>query len=486
MGNDKSENGKVLSGIGWKFAERFLAQGITFVISVILARIIAPEHYGEIAIIMVFIMIADVFVSNGLNQALIQKKNADKTDFSTIFYCSLAISVVLYVILFFTAPLISNFYNMNLTWPMRICAVKLIISAYNSVQHAYVSRHMIFRRFFFSTLIGTLVSAVVGIVMAYKGFGIWALIGQFLTNSFIDSVVLSFTVNWHPSFIFSKKSAKELLGFGSSCMFANLIGSIFNNLRTFVIGKFYPSDQVAFYNKGKNFPDLISENLTSSISSVMFPAMSNHNDDKAKVKELTKTSIRHTSYIIFPMMAGLFAVATPLITVLLTEVWIESVLFLQLATIHCALHIVTEANLQAMKAIGRGDVVLKLEFIKKPIALLLIIGAIPLGVKAMGVSLPLATFISMIVNIQPNRKLLGYGFFEQLKDLAPATILSVVMCAAVYPIQFIPMPNIAILAVQAVTGVGIYVLLSHLTKNKSYQYLLWLIKTKMPKKKKAE
>ena len=218
----------------------------------------------------------------------------------------------------------------------------------------------------------------------------------------------------------------------------------------------------------------------------MFPAMSNHNDDKTKVKELTKTSIRHTSYIIFPMMAGLFAVATPLITVLLTEVWIESVLFLRLAAIHCALHIVTEANLQAMKAIGRGDVVLKLEFIKKPIALLLIIGAVPLGVKAMGVSLPLATLISMIVNIQPNRKLLGYGFFEQLKDLAPAIILSVVMCAAVYPIQFIPMPNIAILAVQAVTGVGIYVLLSHLTKNKSYQYLLWLIKTKMPKKKKAE
>ena len=214
--------GKIASGLFWKFSERVLAQFVSFIVSIVLARILLPEQYGIVSIVLIFISFADVFVTSGFSAALIQKKDANDTDFSTIFYCSLFASLIAYAILYLIAPLIAKFYNMyDLTIVIRVFSFKLIISSYNAIQHAYVSKHMVFKRFFFSTLIGTIISGFVGIILAYKGFGVWALIAQYLSNTCIDSIVLSFTIPWHPKCEFSYKSAKELIKFGTKVLIAD-------------------------------------------------------------------------------------------------------------------------------------------------------------------------------------------------------------------------------------------------------------------------
>lgn len=467
-----STRDKVFSGLFWKFAERILAQGISFVVSIVLARLLLPEAYGVVAMVMVFINIANVFVTGGFSQALIQKKNADEVDFSTIFYCSFGIAVVLYIVMFLTAPYIAEFYNTpELSWVLRVFSIKLILSSYNSIQHAYVSRHMIFKRFFFSTLFGTVFSGVVGVWMAYNGFGVWALVAQYLVNSTIDIVVLSITVKWYPKLLFSMKAAKELMAFGWKCLAASLIGTIYGNMRSLLIGKFYTSVDLAYYNKGKNFPDLIINNVVSSITSVLFPAMSNADGDVEVVKKMTQKSIKMTSYIVFPLMAGMAAVARPFILVLLTEKWEQSVIYMQLVCMYCALHTVTQTNLQAITAIGRSDVVLKLEFIKKPVSLLMIVIALPFGVTAVAASLPISAVFTMLVNMQPNTKLLGYGFLQQLKDLLPATLLSVIMAIVVLPIQLLPFSNLLILVLQICVGILVYIGMSAITRNESFLYM---------------
>ncbi len=472
MSEKKGLRGAVASGLFWKFSERMLAQGISFFISIILARILMPEAYGSVAIVLVFISIAEVFITGGFNQALIQKKDATKQEFSTIFYCSLIMAVVLYIILFFTAPYIAKFYrNGQLKAVIRVCAVKLIIASYNSIQHAYVSRHLLFKRFFFSTLVGTVVSGIVGLAMAFYGFGVWALIAQYLINSFMDTVILGFTVDWHPQFVFAKKSAKKMLAFGGRCLAANLIGAVFNNLRSLIIGKFYTEKDLAYYNKGKNFPDLIVQNLVSSITSVLFPAISNVGDDPAQVKRLTRRSLRVTSYIIFPMMAGMAAVAGPMIRFLLTDKWKMSVPFLQMACAYCAFHTVTETSLQSIKALGRSDIVLRLEYIKKPVNLGLILLALFFGnITMVALTLPAAAAFAMFINMIPNTRIMSYKLSEQFRDLLPATVMSLIMMAAVLPMGYIPLPSIVVLAIQGISGAALYVLMSVISKNESFAY----------------
>lgn len=474
--NHKQVNNQVVSGLFWKFAERILAQGTSFLISVILARLMMPEDYGIVAIVLVFISIANVFITQGFSQALIQKKDASELDFTTVFYCSLAVSVALYFLLFFSAPYIAAFYeNPLLTSVLRVFALRLPLTAYGSVQHAYVSRHMLFKRFFWSTLFGTLLSGIVGIVMAYLGFGVWALVAQYLVNSLVDVLVLGFTIPWHPKWMFSVSAAKSLMGYGWKVLVANLVGTLYSNLRSLLIGKFYSEADLAYYNKGKHFPDLLMTNVATSITSVLFPALSNKNDDLDALKRYTRKSIQATSYVVFPMMAGMFAVAKPMITVFLTEKWIDCVFYTQMVCLYSAMHTVTQTNLQAVNAVGRSDIVLKLEFVKKPINLLLLLAALPFGPKALAVSLPVGSLFSMLVNMQPVRKLIHYGFTEQIKDILPPTVMSILMALLIYPLQNLDLPMLLILTMQIAAGAGIYVLLSVVTKNETFFILLKML-----------
>lgn len=471
MNEKSSMRDQVFSGMFWKFAERISAQLVSFIVSVVLARILLPEAYGIVAMVMVFINIANVFVTSGFSSALIQKKDADETDFSTIFYCSFAISVVIYIGLFFAAPFIAEFYGTEeLTAVLRVFSLKIVLSSYSSVQHAYVSKHMIFKKFFFSTFFGTVLSGVVGILMALNGFGVWALVAQYLVNSTVDMIVLSVTVKWRPKLLFSWNAAKGLMKYGWKLLCASLIGTIYGNLRSLIIGKYYTTEDLAYYNRGKNFPDLIMNNVVSTITSVLFPAMSNAGE-KAEIRRMTQKSVRMTSYIVFPMMAGMALVARPFVLVLLTEKWSEAIVYLQLVCLYNAFHVITQTNLQAISALGRSDIVLKLEFIKKPVGILLLIAAIPYGVFAVALTLPLSALFTMLVNMCPNKKLLSYGFGKQLKDLLPALLLTAGMSVTVYFAGMLPLSNLLLLIVQICVGGGVYVLLSVVFRNESFFYL---------------
>ena len=275
------ENSKVLTNFIWRFAERSGAQLVTFIVSIVLARLLMPEDYGTIALVTVFTTIMQVFVDSGLGTALIQKKDADDLDFSSVFYFNFVVCIILYSAMFFTASFIAAFYKMpELTPVVRVISLTIVISGVKGVQQSYVSRNMLFKRFFFATLGGTIFSAFLGIAMAYAGFGVWAIVAQQLSNTAIDTLILWITVKWRPKLMFSWKRLKSLLGFGWKMLCSALLETVYNNLRSLLIGKVYSSADLAYYNEGNKFPNLIVTNINTSIDSVLLPAMSKEQDDK--------------------------------------------------------------------------------------------------------------------------------------------------------------------------------------------------------------
>lgn len=463
----------VFSGIFWKFAERILAQGLSFAVSLVLARILLPEDYGAVAIVLVFMAFAEVFVVSGFSTSLIQKKEADETDFSTIFYCSLVVSVVLYFAVFFASDAIASFFNMPiLSSVLKVFALRIPLSSFNSVQHAYVSRHMMFKKFFFSTLFGTLLSGVAGIIFAMKGYGVWALVIQYLTNSLVDSIVLAFTISWHPKLLFSWKSAKSLMGYGWKILASSFLGVFFYQLRNILIGKFYTSSELAYYNKGQQFPSLITNNILTSIMSVLFPALSNRSDDIATVKTMLRRSVQVSSYIIFPLLFGMATIARSMVLILLTEKWLPSVPFVQILCMSSAIELIDSISVQGLNAIGESGAVLKLELIKKPMYFALLVLGLRRGVFAVALSLLVNSVYVAVVHAGMLKLYIGYSFRELTKDLLPAFFLSVVSCGICWLVALLPISTLFILLVQIFVAMAMYILLSKILKIESYRYLL--------------
>ena len=476
--------GKVLSGLVWMFGERISAQLVTFIVSIVLARLLEPSSYGAIAIVNIFIALANVFVVSGFGNSLIQKKDADDKDFSSVFYFNIVMGVIVYIIIFISAPYIARFYDLQILCPaLRVMGLRLIVAGINSVQSAYVSRNMMFRRFFWSTLWGTIGSAVVGITMAYMGFGIWALVAQYMFNSVIDTLVLWFTVKWRPKLLFSFNRLKSLFSFGWKLLVSSLLDTGFNNLRSLVIGKMYTSADLAFYNKGKSFPNLVVVNINSSIQSVLFPVMADAQDKKDEVKAMVRRAIRISSYIMFPMMAGLALVAEPLIKLLLTEKWLSCVPYLQISCFVFAFMPIHTANLQAIKAMGRSDIFLKLEIIKKIMGLAVLIAVMGYGVLAIALSSMAVTVVSAFINAYPNRKLLNYGYIEQIRDLFNGIVPLIVMSIAVLIVSFLNIGDFPLMILQTIVGMITYVAASLLSKNDSFKYTLELVKNSLKGRK---
>lgn len=467
----KSE--KVISNFIWRFAERCGAQLVSFVVSIVLARILAPEDYGTIALVTVFTAILQVFVDSGLGTALIQKKDADDLDFSSVFYFNVFVCVVLYAGMFVAAPYIAIFYkDTSLTPVIRILSLTIVISGVKGIQQAYVSRNMLFRRFFFSTIGGTIFSAFLGIGMAYAGAGVWALVTQQLSNTMIDTLILWITVKWRPKKAFSWIRLKTLLTFGWKLLVSSLLDTVYNNLRNLVIGKLYSSADLAFYNQGDKFPKVIVININTSIDSVLLPTMSNAQDDKNRVKQMTRRAIKTSTYIMAPLMMGLAFCAEPVVKIVLTEKWLPCVPFLRIFCVTYMFWPVHTANLNAIKAMGRSDYFLKLEIAKKIIGLILLFSTMWYGVMAMAYSLLLSSVLSQLINSWPNSKLLDYGYVEQIRDIAPGILLAVIMGVCIYFVGMIPLPTVAILAIQVIVGVAIYIGASALLKIEAFEYLL--------------
>ena len=473
-----SLKGKVIAGALWSFAERVSAQAVGFIVSIVLARLLAPEDFGAIALILVFINVVNVFALGGFGNALIQKKNADNVDFSTVFWFNLLFSTFLYIVVYVCAPLISSFYEIDYLTPViRVMGLRIIIASLDSVQRAFVSREMKFKKFFYATLIGTFFSAAFGISLAYLNFGVWALVAQCMSTAVINTLVLWFNVKWRPTFSFSINRLKALFSFGWKLLCSSLLSTVYVELTDLLIGKFYGTKDLAFFNQGKKFPQLIVAQINSSIDAVLFPAMSKHQDDIPKLKTDVRYSIKFSSFCLFPILLGMTAVAKDLVLLLLTEKWIDSVLFLQIACLSFLTLPVGMANIQAIKAIGRSDIYLKLDIIKKIVGVSMLCIFLKKGVTAVALAEAASNFIGLIPNIYPNKKLLNYSPVEIIVDVLPSILLSLVMVVVVMTIgNCIDCFILLKLFLQTICGFVVYVGLAYVFKCNTLSDILNIIR----------
>jgi len=469
----------MIQAIFWKMLERIGVQGAQFVLQLVLARILDPEHYGVLSLMVIFTSLANVFIQTGFNTALIQNKDVTEEDYSSVFWVSLGIAVVMYGIIFVAAPAISSFYEMpDIVMPLRVLALMLFPGAFNSIQLAKVRRKLDFKKVFFSNIGGILVAGIAGIVIAYMGGGLWALVAQTLLNVITACLVMFFTVKWRPKAVCNWKRVAVLFRFGWKLLASSLLDTLYANVNGLVIGKKYNSDTLAYYNRGEQFPNFIIAAVNNTVQSVMLPAMSAHQDDRTRVKEMMRTSMTVSAYIIFPMMAGLAAVASPLVSLLLTDKWLPCVPYMQIYCFTLAFYPVHSCNLQAVNAMGRSDLFLKLEIIKKCYGIVALVIAVfcfdsPLAIAATGL---FTTWIGWFVNSFPNKKLIGYSYKEQIFDILPILFMALGMCLVVLLIgkwgQMMGMLTIFTMLIQIVVGVAIYAMLSVTLRPAPFRILL--------------
>lgn len=463
--------------------ERSGAQGVAFIVAIILARVLEPKVYGTVALITVFINIMQVFVDSGLGSALIQKKNADDMDFSTVFYFNIVMCFLLYGIMFFLSPIIAAFYKIpELIGLIRVLSLMLIISGVKNIQQAYIAKKLIFRKFFFATLGGTLVAAVVGIVMVYQDFGVWALVAQMLVNTSIDTIILWITVKWRPKKMFSFYRLQSLFNYAWKLLISGIFDTVYHELWQLIIGKMYTKADLAYYNRGEQFPKTIVANIDTAIDSVLFPVMSTKQDDEEQIKLITQKALKISTYILMPLMTGLAVCAEFIVRIILTDKWLFCVPFLRVFCFNYAFYSVHTVNLNAIKAMGRSDLFLKLEFIKKVIGLVMLVTTMHFGVMVMAYGLLVTGVLCQIINAWPNGKLINYKYIEQIKDILPQIILSVLMGIGVYCIHFFDLHNIMLtLFFQITFGIFFYIGCSMIFKIKSFRYVVTILKSYIPK-----
>lgn len=469
---------KTIKGFAWRFAERISSQLVGFIVTVILARLLMPSEYGIIALTMVFISISSTLTTSGLGASLIQKKDTDDLDFSTMLYSGLFLSFLMYLILLGISPFIDIIFNTSgVGSVLRVLGLVLPVSAINSIQQASVSIALDFKRFFYATFIGTIGSGIIGILMAYMGYGVWALVAQQLSSQVINTITLSMIISWRPKLMFSWKRFHYLFSFGIKMMTADLIGSIFNQLKNFIIGIMYKPADLAFYNRGENLSSMIGDTVNSTINSVLFPALSKVQNDKIKFKQVMSRSMVTSSFILCPLMFGLAAVADKVIVILLTDKWIIAVPFLQITCLQYCFSMLGTANLQSFYASGRSDIALRLEIFKKPFFALIIGITMFISPFAIACGLTLYSFLVLIVNMYPNKKLINYGYLEQWRDILPNFVLASIMAICIYFIGVIQINIYISLLLQIVSGILIYCLLARLFHIESFEYILSTIRS---------
>lgn len=464
---------QVITNLFWKFAERFSAQIVSLLVSIVLSRLLLPEDYGVVSLALVFITFADVFVVNGLGNSLIQKGNPDDLDYSSVFWVNIVLSVLLYSVLYFSAPSISKFYGYDeITLIIRVFALRLIVAGVNSIQHAYVSKTMQFKKYFWSTLFGTVLSGVIGVTLAYLGYGVWALVSQYMLNSIVDTIVLAFTVDWRPKFVFSYKRIVPLVSYGWKILFESVSNTATTQLRNLLIGKVYTSGDLAYYTKGQQFPSLLINNISVSISSVLFPAMSNINEITDDVKKLMRKSVRYSSYILFPLLAGFAMISEPFIEFILTDKWLQAAPYMKIFCFIMILEIGMYPRHEALKSIGRSDVYMNEHIIYRVIDIVVLIAFMKKGVISILYShLFCVAFLSIII-VYTSYKYTNYGIKEQIGDIFYPLILTIIMCAMIYPLGNMDLLPLIKLICQIMLGSMVYILFSYIFKVNEFMFFI--------------
>lgn len=476
-----SSKQKVAGGLFWSYGERIMAQLVSLIVSIVLARLLDPENYGVISIVMIFITLCDAIVTGGFGNSIVQKKDADELDVNTMLICSVVTSFFLYVILFLAAPFIADFYQMEIIRPiLRVLGLRLLISGVNSIQRAWIQKRMLFKRFFISTSFGTIISAVVGISMAYMGAGAWALVGQYLTNSFIDTVVLFITNDWRPKLQFSFDRAKQMLSYGWKVLLTTVVYTVEGDLRSLIVGKQFGSADLAYYDQGKKFPNLLVSNINTSISNVMFPVLSKNQDNRERMKAICRRSIKTSTYLLAPLLLGLIAVSNEFVRVILSDKWLPCVPFLQILTLVYLVRPLTTTDQQAIMSTGRSDLTLRIMIavnVTDVILLLIAVFAMK-SVIMIAVGALLTEVVSMALFMKYVKKCIGYTYLEQLSDIAPSLLLAISMGVIVYLVGKINVNVIIVLFLQVVVGAGYYLAMSCILHFEPFIYLVKMLKEK--------
>ena len=467
-----SEGRSVTASLFWKMLERFSVQGVSFVVSLVLARLLDPAEYGSVSLILVFTNLATVFVQGGFNMALIQKPDPTEVDKSTVFYISIGTATALYACLFFAAPAIAAFYGIpELETATRALSLILFPGAFNSVQTALASKAFAFRAIFTSSLTAVIGSAAIGITLAWHGAGMWALIAQQLSNQILVCVVMWSAIKWLPSPRFSLRSAKELFSFGSRILGGNLLNTFYQEVRSLIIGRLYSAADLAFFTRGRQFPQTIMSAVNGSLQSVMFPAFSEMQGDRSRVILSLRRSVQVSNYVIQPVVIALAIVAEPLVAALLTDKWLEAAAFVGIFSFAYVFQPIQILSAEAMRGIGDSKTTLRLEMLRKAFETIILLASIPFGVLWIAFGTIPAGFLSMACALKKGRDVLGYAIRDQLADFATPLLISAVPAALGYGAVHLADNDVLAVLLGATVFAAGYLSISAASRNASFEYI---------------
>ncbi len=475
---------KTLHGMFWSFLERNGQQGIELVISIILARLLLPEQFGLIAMLAIFMAIAQSFLDSGFGSALIQKKDATHVDFCSIFYFNIVVGIVVAGLLCLAAPWIAAFYEEPTLTPLtRFLSLNLVINSFALIQSTLLIKHIDFKTQLKVSIAATIGSGIIGITLAYLGFGVWSLAIHLVMSTLFRTVLLWFLNTWRPSLVFSFAALKNMFAFGSKLLFSGLLSTVFRNIYLLVIGKLFTATDLGFYTRAKSCIRLSSENLTSSVNRVTFPVFSSIQDDTARFKRGVQKALTTLSFLNFPIMIGLLVTAKPLVLVLLTEKWLPCVPYLQLLCFVGLLYPLHLINLNVLIAKGRSDLFLRLEVLKKILVVIAIAVTYRWGIQAMIYGQIGVSILSYYLNSYYTGRLIGYPLKKQVFDLSPYLGMAVMMGIGVYSLQLLPFPNNwSLLIFQGLAGVIIYAALSRIFKMPAFLEILAIVTNRLKRR----
>ena len=470
---------KTVKGIIWSSIDRFSAQGINFVFSILIARLLLPEDYGVIAMLNIFLAISQTFIDSGFGSALIRKQDCTETDFSTVFYFNILVALLFYAILWFCAPAIANFYETPILIPItRLVSLTLVIGALSGVHNAKLTIQLDFKSRANISIIATILTGVLGLWMAYKGYGVWALAFQSVCSRLVKTILVIAYVNWKPTFAFSWKSFVELFSFGSKLLASGLLDTIYNNLYTLVIGKVFSPTILGQYSKANSLAQFPSSNITGVLQTVTFPVLSSIQNEEERLADAYKRFLKLSAFIVFPLMIGLSAVADPFIRIALTDKWDGTIRLLQIICFALMWYPISAINLNILQVKGRSDYFLRLEIIKKILGVIMLCVTVPLGIIYMCIGSVITTLLSVAWNTYYTKKLMNYGFFAQMRDLLPIMIHSLVMGGLVAMVVHY-MPTLWLkLIVGVLSGIIYYIVGAYVMKFPEMNELLSILKIK--------
>lgn len=466
-----------VSGLMWQFANRFGSNGIQFLIYLILARLLQPQDFGIMAIVGVFINFSNLLVNSGLGTGLVQSKNADEIDYSSVLYVSVIIAFIFYVIIFLTAPYIAEYYHQEaIVGILRIYSISIILFAINGVQTSILLRKLEFKNIFILSIIPVLISGIISLLLAFLGFGVYALIANSISSGFISIVLYSIILKWIPKRVFSISRIKDLFTFSYKMLLGNLIEEIYKSIYPLIIGKVFSTKSLGFFTFGRQIPSLLTATINASVTTVVFSLYSRNQDDIYRIKIMVRQSITLGNFFIFPIMIGIAALSEQLVPLLFTEKWLPGVPYLQFFCIIYGLSHLDTYNFHAISAIGKSSVFLKYQVIKKILGVVILLITVPFGIMVIMYGQVFLATLSIIINIKPNSKWLGYNINEQLNDILPYLLASLVMFAGIRLVNLIEISLWPKLFLEILVGICLYFWIALILKLSALKTVIELLK----------